>query len=166
MPNRFGSPGKRQAQSENCVLDVSMCDFTGPVLVSLWGDFASEFLNKVASVQLPVVMRLTTIRASKLANNDWNGQCLTSIHVLHSVQGFSDRVGFSGTEMSFPAKPESPHMFSKPFVAPSMPVCMQSFRQLLPKAAAPFRASFHGFVVEVGQLDMTANGHPKRFRVS
>ena len=67
--------------------------------------------------------------------------------------------------MSFPAKLESPHMFSKPFVVSSMPVCMQSFRQLIPKAAAPFRASFHGFAVEVGQLDMTANGHPKRFFV-
>ena len=69
---------------------------------------------------------------------------------------------FSGTELSFPSKPDSPYMVEKVFEAPGMPVCMQSFRQLLPKSEAPFRASFHGFASDVGQLDMTANGQPKR----
>ena len=59
MPNRFGSPSKKVGQPENCVLEVALCDFTGPVLVNLWGDLAVEFLHKVASVQPPVTMRLT-----------------------------------------------------------------------------------------------------------
>ena len=53
-------------------------------------------------------------------------------------------------------------MMEQAFEPPGGLVCMQSFKQLLPKAVAPFRASFHGFVADVGELDMTANGQPKR----
>ena len=53
-------------------------------------------------------------------------------------------------------------MIEQPFQAPGALVCMQSFKQLLPKTTAPFRASFQGIVTELGQLDMTAQGEPKR----
>ena len=81
-------------QQESCVLELVMCDFTGPILASLWGDLALVFLNKMASTQPPVLMRLTIIRASKLVNHSWNGLSRTSICVLHSVHYFSDRVVF------------------------------------------------------------------------
>ena len=159
MPSRFGSPGKREEQSDHHVLDVCMCDFTGPVVVNLWGHLALQFLDQISKIEPPVILRLTGITATKLANNAWKGPSLTSIHVLNSVQGFPER---PNTELSFVTTPESPYMIETLFEAPSMPVCMNSFRPLLPKAGAPFRASFRGVVAEVGQLAMTANGQPKR----
>ena len=82
MPSRFGSPAKCLEQSDTHVLDVCMCDFTGPVLVNLWGDLALEFLDKISKIEPPVILRFGGMRATKLANNAWNGPRLTSIHAF------------------------------------------------------------------------------------
>ncbi len=161
-----GSPAKRQRQSEiqaeqvQHVIDVSLFDYTGPILASLWDNTCEEFLRQMQNASPKQIIRLKGLRVSQLAINTWNGQSLTNIHLVHSIQGF---VGRPGTEVSLISKPEAEFMVAKLFVPPKHPIRCHHFASMQSKLIAPFRATFHGTFVDVGELDMSQQGQPKRY---
>ena len=89
-----GPSAKRQRQSESQaeqiqhVIDVSLFDYTGPIFASLWDHTCEEFLRQMQHSGPKQIVRLKGLKVSPLANNTWNGQSLTNIHLVHSIPGF------------------------------------------------------------------------------
>ena len=54
-------------------------------------------------------------------------------------------------------------MVAKLFVPPKHPICCHHFASMQSKLIAPFRATFHGTFVDVGELDMSQQGQTKRY---
>jgi len=162
------SPKKRgrEPAKDTKVVDVYLVDPTGPVFVSLWGDLATtledlmaEFLRKhpPPSTLRPIVV-LENVRAMKMVANEWNGTLVTPMKHLQTVRAVG---GFAPSQLSFAETPTSPFMRPAPFQKPPPSVVLSRFSSL-EQTPAPFRVSVRGVVVDVGVLEITGQGNPKK----
>ena len=162
------SPRKRGVEpvKETRVVDVHLVDPTGPVFVSLWGDLATtledlmaEFLRKhpPPSNLRPIVV-LENVRAVKMVANEWNGTIVTPMKHLQTVRAVS---GVAASLLSFAETPTSPFMGPAPFQRPPPSVVLSRF-SILEQTQTPFRVSVRGVVFDVGVLQISGQGNPKR----
>jgi len=162
------SPKKRGREpvKDTKVIDVHLVDPTGPVFVSLWSDMATTFENLLAeflrkhppSSKLRPIVVLENVRAVTMVANEWNGTIVTPMKHLQTVRAVG---GFAPSELSFAEKSTSPFMRPAPFQKPPPSVMLSRFSSL-EQTPAPFRVSVRGVVVDVGKVEITGQGNPKK----
>ena len=90
---RGGSPAKRSAHGvvkvETLVLDVMLVDSTGPVLLTVWSEHATAFLEakdklRHASAVAKIIVKIQGFRVTTMAQSEWNGRVVTTIKTLHT----------------------------------------------------------------------------------
>jgi hypothetical protein len=151
---------------ETKVVDVHLVDPTGPVFVSLWGDLATtledlmaEFLREhPPSSNLRPIVVLENVKAVKEVANQWNGTIVTPMKHLQTVRAVS---GVAASLLSFAKTPTSPFMRPAPFQKPPPSVVLSRFSSL-EQTPTPFRVSVRGVVFDVGVLEITGQGNPKK----
>jgi hypothetical protein len=164
-----GSPAKRTvegvAKEEKDVLDMMLIDLTGPIAATLWGEHATSFINMKetamkSNAQSKVIVKLHGFRIGSMTKNDWNGNVLSNIKILHS----KEKNGTSAsTVLSVSIAPSSPYLIAASFEIPNAPACISMFAPLRNKlSAAPFRGTFAGIVVDVQLPSESQSGSPKR----
>ncbi len=162
------SPRKRGVEpvKETRVVDVHLVDPTGPVCVSLWGDLATtledimaEFVRKhpPPSKQRPIVV-LENVRAMKEVATQWNGTIVTPVKYLQTVRAGN---GVAASLLSFAETSTSPFMAPAPFQIPPPSVVLSRF-SILQQTETPFRVSVRGVVFDVGALESSRQGSPKK----
>ena len=94
-----GSPRKRKSMSlEGKAADVILVDRIGPVSACLWGNSAEAICNYRRQSQerrsrgdfAPCVVDLSKVRIQGAARSNWNGESLTHIRTLTSVESISN----------------------------------------------------------------------------
>ena len=104
-------------------------------------------------------MLLEGLRVGVIQKNDWHGEVLTNMKVLHSIPKTSGR---EGTKLTVVAVPSSPFNLLLVFEVPTAPIVITHFQQMGSKMVAPFRGSFAGVVCDLGPTDITQQGQPKK----
>ena len=138
-----------------------MVDRTGPVMVSLW-DAAAHQLSRVvhnAPKGSRPLLLLQKVRITLMAQNDWNGTCVTSMKILGSVATGEAGEGTTIQRLSSPLSPyNQSHMH---YVCPKPPAAVIDFHQLRDHRL-PFRGTFIGCVQNLAPIDATGNGTYRR----
>ncbi|CAK0848322.1 unnamed protein product, partial [Prorocentrum cordatum] len=97
-----GSPQKRKdPSSEGKAADVVMVDKTGPISACLWGDIAEDICSIWRAVRerrqrgevAPCVVDLSKVRIQGAGKNNWNGELLTRIRSLTSIEAVGGEMG-------------------------------------------------------------------------
>ncbi len=168
MGKQARSPKKRGVEpaNETRVVDVILVDPTGPLRVSLWGDLATtlenlmgEFLRKhpPPSKLRPIVV-LENVRPMKMMATEYYGAIVTSMKYLETVPAVS---GVAGSLLSFAEMSTSPFMAPAKFQIPPSSVVLSRF-SILQRTVTPFHVSVMGVVFDVGTLEYSRQGNPKK----
>ena len=156
-----GSNSKRKASNEKIVVDCILYDRTGAVSVSLWDAAADEFMRIVSThpAEKRLIIELEHFCVQPLGRTDWNGTSVTTINILKSVASTDSRVM---TQVRVCTETHSPYNHKTTgFVIPDPPIALHQFQNLKTQAL-PFRGTFVGTVTNVGELEYSTNGQPKR----
>ena len=159
QPRTVQSSPKRG--KERSVIDYMCFDGTGPMKVSLWDEAAEEFLKLVNMQQTEekVLIEVKGFRVNPVTKNEWNGVILTLMYIVNSL-GATEFA--PGTTVSRVTEAKSPYnQVSTKYLAPSPAYGLKQFLQMKTQSV-PFRGSFIGSMVDVGELDVTSTGQPKR----
>ena len=160
------SPSKRKTDQEDKVeteiLDCVFMDDTGPLLVALWGGCVQSLLTYKENFPARgrLLVHLSAVATKSLKKDNWNGECLSNIRVLSTVQPRGQNMG---TQITFPLQPGSPFVGHAQFVIPGPNACIVSFMAVKSKLTAPFRGSFAGTVADVQETAESMRGNPKKF---
>lgn len=162
------SPRKRKnSDDRNQAVDFILVDKTGPVCVSAWGAHAEQVCAiwregieaQSRGMKKPIVLELCYFRVQNLPKNAWNGELLTRIRFLVSIESCG---AHRGTRTEVVAYPTAPGLTAMAFVVPSYQCCVGSFQSFRNKLRAPFRASFKGVIMDVGAMEVSQGGNKKR----
>ena len=163
-----GSPRKRKApSSEGKAADVILVDKTGPISACLWGDIAEDICGVWRQVQerrqqgeaATCVVDLSKVRIQGAAKNSWNGECLTRVRTLTSIENVN---GEGGTTLKALPRATSDNCINATFTVPPSDCCVSVFRSLRNKFSPPFRLSVKGKVVDLQSMEMSQGGNAKR----
>ena len=163
-----GSPRKRKASaSEGKAADVIFTDKTGPVGAIFWNEFAEEICSiwrnvkekRSQGVKLACVIDLTQMRVQGIPNNKWNGESITRMRTLTSVEGVGND---GGTKINHIPQGTASNLTSLRWVNPTPECCVSSFRNLRKKLVSPFRLTIRGKIVDLQPLERSAGGNMKR----
>jgi hypothetical protein len=143
------------------ILDIVLMDDTGPVLTALWGDCVSSFfsLKQRHDGTGRILVHLSPVTITKLKKDDWNGECLSNIRGLSTVES---RGGSLATQIVFPKEFLSPFIGQMQFPLPGPEACISTFLGVKTKFAAPFRGTFLGTVCDVQDTVQSHRGNPKK----
>ena len=159
------SPSKRSASEpdmlEKKILDILLVDDTGPVMVSLWEECLTAFMQqKEANVhRKKMLVNLSKVSIGKIPKTEWNGECLTTMKVLSTVEA---RRNSAATLVTFGEAASSPYIGKAQFRVPGAQACIASFDNVKSKMIAPFRGTFLGTVVKTEEAVETKRGNMKR----
>ena len=164
------SPAKRfsngETKVEKPVLDVMVSDLTGPIQFTLWGDYATRFLEEKARIEASdthakIIFRIQKFRIGNVQKNEWNGPILTSTKILHTRDS-SEKT--TGSEMGLSTSGSSPYLSGVRFQVPNGGACITNFAACKAKLAAPpFRATLSGIIVNVQPLLESQKGEAKKY---
>ena len=161
-----GSPMKRRASDggDVTVLDVLLADLTGPVIITLWSSCVDAFLQAIADMGTgvdlsQVVVLLEQVRVSDMVSNDYVGEVLTPMKVLHSTGDTPQR---AGTKITLSTVKTSPFTTTAIYKSPSPGHCYSQFGTYRLKLVPPFRATLRGTIVDASEEDVTLAGQPKK----
>ena len=129
--------------------------------MSLWEAAAEEFMRIVNThpAEKRLIIEVEHFCVQSLSKSDWNGTSITTINVLRSVTSSDSRVM---TQIRVCTAAQSPYNHkSTVFVVPDPPIALHQFQNLKTQAL-PFRGTFVGTVTNVGDLEYSTNGQPKR----
>ena len=146
------------------VLDVLLADLTGPVIITLWSSCVDAFLQAIANMGTgvdlsQVVVLLEQVRVSDIVSNDYVGEVLTPMKVLHSTGDTPQR---AGTRITLSTVKTSPFTTSATYKSPSPGHCYSQFGTYRLKLVPPFRATLRGTIVDASEEDVTLAGQPKK----
>ena len=164
-----GPPRKRKASSstEGKAVDVILMDKTGPISACLWGQLAEDICNiwrcgqerrKTGDVK-PCVVDLSKVRIQTAPNNNWNGELLTRIRTLTSIESVN---GDSGATVKLLSVPPKDNLTTMTFAVPPSECCVSVFRTLRNKMTSPFRLTVKGRVVDLQSPERSQSGNVKR----
>jgi len=163
-PKRHKKDAMQEAKAAN-ILDVKVCDATGPGLVALWEEAADAYLA-AATLLTPeqrarAVLRLENVRVSAPPKTMFNGANLTCIQTISSVDAAGVR---RGTVVSFELSGRSPFMTAAAADdALSEKHCISAYSAWkVQLAKPPFRCSILGVVQNSQKMDTTLDGKPKK----
>jgi hypothetical protein len=161
------SPRKRkQAFEGNRIADFLLVDQTGPIGVSVWGDFAEQICLLWRELQQArgcgtigrCIVDLKRVRIQNLPKSSWNGEVLTRIRSLASVEAAGSE---TGTMLQAVNIPSTPNMISMSFAVPSHLCCISNYHSVRNKLRSPFRASFKGYIMDVEPVEVSQAGNQK-----
>ena len=163
------SPSKKRGgdfSEDNKAIDCVLVDRTGPILLTVFGGLAVELSHqaneleaqKSRGVNVHRFIEVDKARIVSFLKNDWNGQLLTQLRMLQTVRAAQNE---SGSTVRFLPQGATAGLTSASFRVPSMACCISTFSSLGDKLTAPFRGTFHGFIMDVLPLDHTHSGNPK-----
>ena len=130
------SPRKRKApSSEGKAADVILVDKTGPISACLWGEIAEDICSVWRQVQerrqrgeaTASVVDLSKVRIQGAAKNSWNGESLTRIRTLTSIESVG---GEGGTTVKALPRPTSDNLINMTFAVPPSDCCASVLRAL------------------------------------
>ncbi|CAK0903247.1 unnamed protein product, partial [Prorocentrum cordatum] len=163
-----GSPRKRKDPfSEGKAADVVMVDKTGPISACLWGDVAEDICSIWRAVQerrqrgevAPCVVDLSMVRIQGAGKNNWNGELLTRVRSLTSIEAVGGEMGTTAQVLS---RPTSDNLIKMSYAVPPSDCCVSVFRSLRDILNPPFRLSVRGKVMDLRSLEMSQGGNAKR----
>ena len=105
------------------------------------------------------IVELAKMRIQGAAKNSWNGELLTRIRTLNTVEGVR---GNTGSTLSRLPRATSENLISMVYAVPPAEYCVTNFRMIRNKLIAPFRLTLKGKIVDVQTLEMSSGGNPKR----
>ncbi len=108
---------------------------------------------------LPCVVDLSKVRVQAAPQNNWNGESLTRIRTLTSIESVG---GESGTAVRALSVPTKDNLIKLAFAAPPSECCVSIFRTLCNKMTPPFRLSVKGRVVDLQSQEKSQAGNAKR----
>ena len=151
----------KRARKNSTALDIVLCDKTGPMCVTLFGDdLVAQFLQDLqGSVSQAKTIDLSVARIAELKKDTWNGAILTRIRFLQTIASIGSR---AGTVLTLLDAPTSPYMVSGVYPRLSKESCIRDFSSMRSQLLANFRATFEGTIADVEDVDFTQQGDPKR----
>ena len=99
------------------------------------------------------------MRVQAAAKTKWNGESLTRIRTLTSIESVGGESGAIVRALSVPTKD---NLTKLAFAAPPSELCVSIFRTLRNKMTPPFRLSVKGRVVDLQSPEMSQAGNAKR----
>ena len=152
---------------ESKAADAILVDKTGPVSACLWGSSAEALCNRWRQAQErrsrgvdgPCCVDLTKVRIQGAAKSNWNGESLTRIRTLTSIENTSAE---GGTQVKLLAGPTSANLTSAAFRIPPADCCISAFRFLRNRLNSPFRLTIKGRVADLQSLEQPQGGNAKR----
>ena len=142
-------------------------DKSGPISVCLWGEVAESMCGVWREHQErrqrgqsgPCYVDLCNLRIQGIAKNTWNGEVLTRMRTLTSIESVG---GEGGTTVKGLPQPYAANMVTMSFSVPPSECCVSAFRSVRNKLRAPFRATLRGKVVDLQPIEMSHSGSVKR----
>jgi hypothetical protein len=130
--------------------------------VALWGDCVSSFFSQKQTHATggKILVHLSAVSSGKLRKDSWNGECLSNIRVLSTVEA---RGASPATRITFPKAASSPYIGHLQFQLPGCDSCIASFVGFKAKFKPPFRGTFVGTVTNAQDTAQSARGNPKKF---
>lgn len=162
------SPHKRKASSEsNQAVDCMLLDKTGAIKATVWGTLATELCNIWRSIAearmrgeaLGQIVEFSKVRVVKLAKNAWNGEVLTRIYELSSIEAVGVE---TGTSIAMLSSPTAPNLISMSFSVPPAQRCVSSFQSIRSKLRGNFRVTLKGVICDLEDLNYSQAGNEKR----
>ena len=163
-----GSPRKRKnTTAEGKAVDIILVDKTAPISACLWGEAAEEICSVWRQVQqrrqqgevVACVVDLSKVRIQGAANNNWNGESLTRMRALTSIESVN---GEEGTTVKALLQATADNLTQMTFAVPSPDCCVSVFRTLRNRLTAPFRMTVRGKIADLQTLEMSQGGNAKR----
>ena len=153
--------GKVSNSSETYVMNVTLADRSGPVILNLWDAAADAFLRQIQNKneeQNKLILRVEHLRIADIPSNDYNGNILTTMKALHSV---TESPALLGTTLSLVEIPSSPFMTSHVYSAPTAHACISQYFSVKSQLVPPFRATLRGVLQDVQVGEVTQTGQAK-----
>ena len=147
-----------------------LVDQTGPIQVQIWEDDLGETIidawNRLHTNQsvptaerAPHIVDLQRVRVQAFPKSVWNGDSLTRMRFLRSVENLG--ANSNATTVTMLKKPTSFNLLERKWMPPPLNVCISEFQRIKNKLRAPFRITVSGVIADVKPLDMTQNGNTK-----
>ena len=115
--------------------------------------------DKAKGKQLSRVLDFDKMRIQSASKNEWNGELVTRMRTLVSIEAVGVEVG---TSIRVLPRADVPSMLSMVYTVPDVTHCATNFRSVRHKFRAPFRASLKGIIVDVQEIEVSQTGNPKR----
>lgn len=152
-------------------MDLVMADYTGVVLVNLWASVATEARNLLddgKEGKEAISLRIAKFAVKRVPENNWNGEVLTPMHTVVSVNfrktSSAEETMSESTQIMKIDEHTSEFLQCPPFQVPSKPLTISHFPKAFKerKPIGNFRASFVGVVCDVQTMDCSQSGVPKQ----
>ena len=162
------SPRKRKNLNQDSqVVHAVFLDMSGAMAVTFWGKAAATMCSLVhahsqADGSLkPMIVDMQKMRVVPLGRNQWNGNVLTRMSTLSSVESLAKD---TGTSIAVLDEATSDNLKPGTVASPSNSVCLTDFKWLQAhgRPQANFRITLKGKVVDLQSIERTQNGHEKR----
>ena len=161
---------KQKAHTSTQLVKLILVDQTGPIQVQIWGDdLGDTIINAWSRLQTnqaspsaeraPHIVDLQRVRVQAFPKSDWNGDCLTRMRFLRSVENFG--ANSNATTVTMLTQPTSFNLLERKWMQPPLNVCISKFQTIKNKLRAPFRITLSGVISDVKPLDITQNGNTK-----
>ena len=152
-----GSAKKTSISNDpSMAIDMILLDRTGPIPVTLFGtDRVTAFTQQF---KIGHYISLSVVKIVPLPKTEWNGESMTRIRTLHSIDSINDA---AGTEISFSVANPSP-LSHHVYRVPNGECCITHFMHNHGHYVAPFRATFSGIVMQVSEIEYSIGGNYKR----
>ena len=152
---------------DNSAIDAVFLDKTGAVMVVVFGELANELTHEANELsekenrgeKVSRIVEIDKARIVPMTKSDWNGEPLCRMNVLWTVKGVNSD---PGTSIRFLDQASAFGLTTATFVLPPASCCITKFSTLGKEVTAPFRGTFRGVIMDVGALDYTQTGNPKR----
>ena len=161
-------PRKRKSlNQDSAVVHAVLLDMSGASAVTFWGKAAETMCSLLQphsqpdDSSKPVIVDLKEMRVKAVVKNQWNGEVLTRMRTLASVENLGKD---SGTSITLLGDATSDNFKLGTHVVPSGNVCLSDFKWLQERGRlqANFRITLKGKVVDLQGIERTQNGHEKR----
>ena len=161
-----GCPVKSRRTETRSAVDVVCLDPTGPSIVTVYGQIADEACRvaeereeaAARGHQVHAIFEFDKLRITDLPKNHWNGEMLTRVRTLQSIEAVGSVAGTTFRTLPHGTAPS----FRGTFTVPSVSCCITNYQSVRDKLCAPFRGTFKGILMDVSDLEYTQSGNPKR----
>ena len=142
----------------NQAVDCILMDLTGPIKATCWGSLARELCNIWGGIEqqrsdgeaVRNIIDFSKLRVVKTTKNQWNGEILTPMCELSSIEAIGAE---TGTVISVLDHATAENMLTMTFAVPPAPYCISSFQSLKTKLCGDFRITLRGIIIDLEDLE-------------
>ena len=159
---------RQKAHTRTQLVKLILVDQTGPIQVQIWGNELGETItdawNRLQTNQTaptteraPYIVDLQRVQVQAFPKSDWNGDSLTRMRFLQSVENLG--ANSNSTTVTMLTKPSSFNLLERKWMPPPLNVCIYEFQRIKNKLRAPFRITVSGVIADVQPLNVTQKGN-------